>query len=421
MATVNFLFRSVKSEAPLNIRLLFSHDGEKYVISGKTQKTFSKQYWENDHRKQRINDIERYNVQKDVHHHLHELETFILKAFNDEDPTIINKEWLTKTIDHYYNPPTEQPQAPERLTDFFLFYADIRKNDLSRTRQQRLTVVRNKLLRYEADTNKKVFIPKVDDVFKKSFIDYGKNQGYAHNTLSSDLTIIKTVCTYAQQWNIQTSPQLENLRVSEKEVKNPYLDFDELERIRNHPFPDGGYLDNARDWLIISCYTGQRVSDFLKFTPKMVTRRKGKYFLQFTQTKTKKRIVIPFLDEAKAIFDKHGGKFPRPISSQKYNEYIKEVCKEAGINELTEGSVLTCIADDPSKATRNDYRREVQEVPKYKLVSSHIGRRSFATNYYGKVPTNYLIKITGHSTERMFLNYIQKTEEDTAFDAFKYF
>ena len=58
---------------------------------------------------------------------------------------------------------------------------------------------------------------------------------------------------------------------------------------------------------------------------------------------------------------------------------------------------------------------------KYELVTSHIGRRSFATNFYGKIPTSFLIYMTGHSTEAMFLNYIGKSNKDIALEMTKYF
>lgn len=52
--------------------------------------------------------------------------------------------------------------------------------------------------------------------------------------------------------------------------------------------------------------------------------------------------------------------------------------------------------------------------PKYELVTSHIGRHSFATNNYGKIPTSLLMNVTGHTTEPMFLEYIGKTETEKA-------
>ena len=51
-------------------------------------------------------------------------------------------------------------------------------------------------------------------------------------------------------------------------------------------------------------------------------------------------------------------------------------------------------------------RKEIVTAPKYKFVTSHIMRRSFASNYYGKIETPLLMNITGHSKESTFLTYI---------------
>jgi integrase len=51
-------------------------------------------------------------------------------------------------------------------------------------------------------------------------------------------------------------------------------------------------------------------------------------------------------------------------------------------------------------------RKEILEAPKYAFVTSHIMRRSFESNYYGKIETPLLMNITGHSKEITFLTYI---------------
>jgi integrase len=99
------------------------------------------------------------------------------------------------------------------------------------------------------------------------------------------------------------------------------------------------------------------------------------------------------------IFEKYSdrpNKLPKTISNQKFNDYIKDVCKLAELNEP--GRIST-----RSKEILAD------------LVSSHTARRSFATNYYLQgFPTIDLMKITGHRTERSFLKYIKVSKLDTA-------
>ena len=104
------------------------------------------------------------------------------------------------------------------------------------------------------------------------------------------------------------------------------------------------------------------------------------------------------------------------ISDQKYNDYIKDVCELAELNELVKGSKL--VETEPKSRM---FRKKTATYKKWQLVTSHIGRRSFATNFYGKIPTTYLIYVTGHSTEAMFLNYIGKSNKDLAMEMTKYF
>ena len=92
--------------------------------------------------------------------------------------------------------------------------------------------------------------------------------------------------------------------------------------------------------------------------------------------------------------------------------------KLADLTEITEGKKRINITPDKEKGT---YRDVLGKFEKWELISSHIGRRSFASNYYGKVPTSYLINITGHSSEKMFLNYIKKSNKDIAIDSYDYF
>ena len=105
--------------------------------------------------------------------------------------------------------------------------------------------------------------------------------------------------------------------------------------------------------------------------------------------------------------ERNNGNFPTSISSQRFNDYIKTVCKKVGLKDEVPGSKLTEIK-------KGVWRKEKKTVEKWKLVSSHICRRSFATNHYGNLPTPVIMAITGHKTEKMFLKYIGKTAKDNA-------
>src|SRR5699024_3156535 len=269
-------------------------DYDEKTISAKTQKVVTKDYWQGDHTKQRINDVERANFQKETIKDLKELEDHVLEAFYKVDnPARVNKKWLKNTVETFYNPQAEL-EAPTELIKFFDFYTDLKKSELSNDRIKRIRVTKNKLKRFEKDKNRTVLISQVNDKFKKDFTEYSDSEQYARSTLNADFSIIKTICRYAEQWSLEVSPQLDNLKATPERIKAPYLSFDEIEVLRSLDLPKDGYLDNARDWLVISCYTGQRISDFLRFTSDMITKDGADYYLEFRQQKTGKLITIPF-------------------------------------------------------------------------------------------------------------------------------
>lgn len=58
---------------------------------------------------------------------------------------------------------------------------------------------------------------------------------------------------------------------------------------------------------------------------------------------------------------------------------------------------------------------ETTYYEKWELVSSHTARRSAATNMYkAGIPTISIMKITGHKSERVFMDYIKITGEKNA-------
>jgi hypothetical protein len=60
-------------------------------------------------------------------------------------------------------------------------------------------------------------------------------------------------------------------------------------------------------------------------------------------------------------------------------------------------------------------------MEKWETITSHIGRRSFATNFYGKIPTPLLLHATGHSTEEVFLKYINSNDNENIINLSNHF
>ena len=233
-----------------------------------------------------------------------------------------------------------------------------------------------------------------------------KQFNYSQNYIVDVIKFLKTLCKNAGKNGLKINPQTELLKAVKKKSPFIYLNENDILKLKNYTFKED-YLDNARDWLIISCDTGQRISDFMRFNSKMLKNAitpngNSVTLIDFVQDKTQKRMSILVTDLVEEILKKRNREFPRKISEQKYNSYIKIACKKAGINDIVEGTMKDS----------NTKRQVTGFFEKHQLVVSHIGRRSFASNYYLKYPIGFLMNQTGHTSERTFYEYIGKTSNE---------
>jgi integrase len=417
MATVNFLYRSKREKAPLVIRLLYRFDDNDFVFGSKTKLEVSKRYWSKEHKRKRGLDVDLVNTQYEVNTEVSKIKSHVLENFSKTNPEYINKEWLQNTIEEYYTPKTQGSELPKDIISYIDSFIEDRRNELSNSSIKKYNVLKRLLIRYETSLKRKLMIIDIDTNFKKSFEDYCLVNLYAPNTIARAIRSVKTICKHAKYKGVETSYQLDNITVKYTKVENVYLTFEEIDKIENvkkEKLTES--LEVARDWLVISCYIGQRISDFMRFTNKQIRVEKGKHLIEFTQKKTGKIMTVPLHKKVLDILNKRKGKFPPPLSDQKYNDYIKRVGRIAELTYKVKGSKKT-----ETEPNSKIYRKETGLFEKCELISSHIGRRSFSSNFYGQIPTTYLIYVTGHSTEAMFLNYIGKSNKDLAMELTNYF
>lgn len=410
MASIYLLLQSKKSPAVIYIRL---RDGRTLDIKTKTNLHIDPINWDDKEQrptKKALKDIDIANLDTD----LATLKNDLLKEYNrSKGVKVVDAQWLKDFI----SPPKILEKHPDKLVDYIDTFIEFKKGDVKSSTITKCNVIKHLLMRYQEYTKSIIYIRNVDAKFKIDFEKYCISAGYAPNTTARNIRFIKTFCRHAKANGVETHYQLDSIKAKYHKVENIYLDEKEIEaieKIKSKDLTDG--LENARDWLLISSYCGQRISDFLRFDKSMIRYEKNKEgklkpLIEFTQVKTDKIMTIPLHSKIIEIMKKYDGNFPRKISDQRYNEHIKKVCEKAKINTLTHG---TLFDHDKKEKVTKDY-------PKWMLVSSHIGRRSFATNNYGKIPTSFLMHVTGHTTEAMFLTYIGKSNKDIALELTKYF
>jgi hypothetical protein len=415
MAKIRYRVRSTKDNSPIYLRFSAGREQQFELKSGYTiPKT---RFFNN--KTGTIKQVADYHKKAAMKKDLNRLANHIEDSLNDE--VIYSKEWLKGLIDEHHG--IFKDKEVEYLTQLIDRYIDHLENDLedeitnSTLKSYKVTLFRIK--EFEKHNGNKIKLIDINRAFKNGFVRWCKNvQKYQPSTYKKTLKQLRTICKDADLYSkIKIDNSffvLDNRKTKAKkkaETKDrifPVLTFEDIEKIKG--YSGQPYLENVRDWLVISCWTAARVSDLMRFNTSMINVNiKGERCLEYTQFKTEQKVTNALHPDVEEILKRLGG-FPKPISDQKYNSYIKTLCKEVKLNELIEGRKM-------NPETR---RQESGQFQKWELVTSHIGRRSWATNHYGKFTNHQLMLYTGHQTERQFLDYIGKRSEDhlTDFMAF---
>jgi integrase len=154
----------------------------------------------------------------------------------------------------------------------------------------------------------------------------------------------------------------------------------------------------ARDWFVIGCYLGLRVSDIQLLDTKNFEKDR----VTIANEKTDTKVVIPLRSEVKAILKKWGGLPPR-ITDQEINRSIKEVCEILKFNDV----VLYSL-------TKGGARKDFY-LKKWEMVSCHTARRFFITSLLNEgVPDNQVMQLAGIKKHATLLRYKKTKPEETA-------
>lgn len=367
-----------------------------------------------DHNK---NQIKAGSGTADIRESLQNLENSILKAVLTLDKSSINKAWLESFIDKIHYPENyTQPKAATTLlaiVEDFIKKAPERKDSNGRTISvktiyqygQLQTMLRKfakkQFSRKRKDNKQDWELSEVNKNFYDAYVDFMYSEGYKLNTVGKHIKNLKVIINslpdeLRQECKIINSRECRKLS---EDIDNVYLTEAELKVLEDYDFSDRPSLDRVRDWFLLLCWTGCRYSDLDKLTSEYI---KNDLF-QFRQQKTNNVVAIPLHPTVKKILAKYNGEIPYPITNQKFNDALKEVMKLVGFADIVK----------IKRTTAGTLQEE--EYPKHDLVSSHTGRRSFASNaYLSGIPSITIMKITGHKTETAFLKYIKVSPEEHA-------
>lgn len=270
--------------------------------------------------------------------------------------------------------------------EFYHFWSENKINNHNPTRQHRLSY--NILKEF----TKRVEYEDIDYRFYTDFIDWcRKVKGYKENTTGTLIRNLKAVMSEAQKRGYHKNDAYIRFQKPKEDIDSVYLTNEEIDKL--YELPLTGIQASCRDMFLIGCYTAMRFSDCSTLTLWDIS---AGYIVKRTQ-KTQAAVTIPIHPRVRAILNKYQGAPKVNIST--LNQQIKPICMAAGIREK--------VAVTTNRITT--YKE------KWELVSSHTARRSGATNMFlAGIPILSIMKITGHKSEKVFLNYIRITNMENA-------
>ena len=244
--------------------------------------------------------------------------------------------------------------------------------------------------------------------FESRLTAWMNSKNYMANTIAATFSIIKIWLKEAEIKGIISDKSFHSYRADGIDVDNTYLKPDEINRIYAIDFkskdikaqinPRDG-IEQTRDLFVLACWTGLRLGDFSDLSEAVVD---GENLIVHTK-KTKQTVAIPIVPIVKEIIDKYSGHLPKLPHRKHSIRQIQKCCELAGINETV---TLTRV---------HGGQREIIRVAKYKFITNHTARRSYATNLYrAGIPIRSIMAITGHKTEKNFLKYIKLNQLEHA-------
>lgn len=379
--------------------------------------------------KPRANRKEAAELQK-LESDLTALEQYLLDYCTAAPREQLTKESIAAVLDRYRHP--DRVEAEESPADFFgAFDEFLEKRSLSKVSIKNFRVLYRALRRYELyraaigdpyvitfDTltageleRFRDFLRAEPELFNKYPTIYAEIPADTHakrksprpvargnNTICGIFKLLRIFFNSCVKKGLTENRPFEKFTIGSQLYGRPYyITIEERDTIADHDFSASPAMEAQRDIFIFHCLIGCRVSDLMRLTPANIINGAVEYIAHKTKGERPEVIRVPLHRRALALVAKYEGRpdgrlFPF-ISSQKYNDAIKDIFKACGITRPV--TILNA-------ATGEEEQRPINEI-----ASSHIARRTFCGNLYKQVKDPNLVgALSGHKEgSRAFARY----------------
>lgn len=277
-----------------------------------------------------------------------------------------------------------------------------RQNDWTHSTFEKFAAVKNHLKNFRSELSFEFF----DEEGLTEYVQYLREVKEMRNsTIGKQLSFLKWFLRWSFKQGMHSNNAYDTFKPKLKDTQKKiiFLTWEELDRLREFKIPPTKQaLERVRDVFLFQCFTGLRYSDVFNLRRSDI---KGDY-IEVTTVKTSDSLIIELNDHSRAILEKYkdvefeNDKTLPVITNQKMNDYLKELAELAEINE-------------PVRQTYYKGNERIDEVtPKYALLGTHAGRRTFICNALALgIPPQVVMKWTGHSDYKAMKPYIDIADD----------
>ena len=332
----------------------------------------------------------------------------IFKRFEVEDVMPTPKQ-IKEAFNALHKPMSEEPKPKKEALpcDFFQVFDDFvedcgRQNNWTDSTFEKFAAVKNHLTNFRGGLTFEFF----DERGLNDYVGYLRDVKEMRNTtIGKQLSFLKWFLRWAFKKGVHQNNAYDSYKPKLKSTQKKiiFLTWDELNRLREFKIPfNKQALERVRDVFLFQCFTGLRYSDVFNLRRSDI---KGDH-IEVTTVKTSDSLIIELNNHSKAILDKYkdvafeDDKVLPVITNQKMNDYLKELAEMAGI-------------DEPIRQTYYKGNERIDEItPKYALLGTHAGRRTFICNALALgIPPQVVMKWTGHSDYKAMKPYIDIADD----------
>ena len=330
----------------------------------------------------------------------------IFKKFEVEEimPT---PEQIKEAFNALHKPIEEVKQRKSTPNAFYKAFDEFvrdcgRQNDWTDSTYEKFSAVKNHLMNFRTELTFDFF----DEKGLNDYVTYLRDVKEMRNsTIGKQLSFLKWFLRWAFKKGVYQNNAYDSYKPKLKSTQKKiiFLTWEELNKLREFEIPAAKQaLDRVRDVFLFQCFTGLRYSDVFNLRRSDI---KGDH-IEVTTVKTSDSLIIELNKHSKAILDKYkdvafeDDKVLPVITNQKMNDYLKELAELAGI-------------DEPVRQTYYRGNERIDEVtPKYALLGTHAGRRTFICNALALgIPPQVVMKWTGHSDYKAMKPYIDIADD----------